>query len=367
MKNHTITAGTMLVTGGTGVVGSELVRRARQAGWDVLGCSRRGGPGCVQWDMTAGPPPATLHRHWDVVVHTAARPRRWNTPPEVAWRANVGPLDHLGKLVGADSHVVLISTAYATGHTNSVLATDLDDYRNSYEWSKAAAERAVAELFGTTTIIRPPLVIGRRSDGGIDSFFGMYTILLALTTSMLPVLIADPDGRLEFVSTTDVADCSLRAAHGGRPAATVVHTLGRGGDALLTRDAFDITLDELNSWRTARGGERLEWPRYVNQEQWQRFFRPFAERHLNHRQNGVVRRLEPFIPYLNIREPLAVNWPVPPIEDCLRRSVGFWADRHQDMAGRDLRPWVADAPTPGYAAGSQRASPQRPVCRDGRR
>jgi nucleoside-diphosphate-sugar epimerase len=55
----------------------------------------------------------------------------------------------------------------AAGVRAWALAEQPGDYRNHYEWSKAAAERLVRERYGDVTIVRPPLVVGRRSDGTV--------------------------------------------------------------------------------------------------------------------------------------------------------------------------------------------------------
>src|SRR5215207_3516390 len=125
----------MLVTGATGVVGSELVGSARRAGWEALGCSARGGSGgAVAWRMGAEPAPGALRREWDVVVHAAARPR-WNLDPATAQESNVLPVAALEQVVGPRTHLVHVSTAYATGLRGDAGSPELADYRNSYEWS----------------------------------------------------------------------------------------------------------------------------------------------------------------------------------------------------------------------------------------
>lgn len=334
-------SGTLLVTGATGVVGTELLRDARAAGWDAVGCSRRGAPGIVAWDLAGGPVPAALRRHWDVIVHAAARPK-WTMPAEEAWAANVLPADRMAEIRSPDTHMVLLSTAYATGLAGTVESEDLADYRNTYEWSKAGAERRVRAVLGPATVIRPPLVIGRRSDGAVARFTGMYLFLHALATSKLPVLVADPDSPLEAVSTTDVAAACLAAAEQGPPAAETVEVLGRGTEAATVAHLFDVASAPLNRWRTERGLDPLDWPRAVRPEQWFRFVRPWADKVLSPRQRRVVALLEPFVPYLSLSAPLPVTRVVPPMDDCMSRCVEHWIDRNPVLASRSLQSWSAE-------------------------
>jgi nucleoside-diphosphate-sugar epimerase len=291
--------------------------------------------------MSGGPIPAALRRHWDVIVHAAARPK-WTMPAEEAWAANVDPVDRVAELRAPDTHVVLVSTAYSVGLTGSVDTADLADYRNTYEWSKAGAERRVRAVIGPATVVRPPLVIGRRSDGGVARFTGMYLFLNALSTSKLPALVADPDAALELVSTTDVADCCLAVADRPLPAVEVVETLGRGRDADTVDHFFDVASDAFAQWRVARGLEPLEWPRMVRPEQWYRFFRPWADKTFSDRQRRIIALLEPFIPYLSKAEPLPVTWSVAPLEDCLTRCVRHWVERNPTLASRSPRLWAAE-------------------------
>ncbi|WP_283133076.1 NAD-dependent epimerase/dehydratase family protein [Rhizohabitans arisaemae] len=335
-------SGSMLVTGATGVVGAEIVRGAGAAGWDVVGCSRRGGAGSVSWDMMNESAPAVLRRHWDVVVHAAAS-TRWTLPAVEAWRANVTPLDPLAELLGPGTHLVFVSTAWAIGLNGDVESPEVGDYRNTYEWSKAGAERTVRGRFGPATIIRPPLVVGRRSDGAVARFSGLYSRLTAITSGTLPALVCEKESPLEMVSSTDVVSCCLEVAAAGRPATTTVHVQGRGLGAMTVGELIERTLRRLDRWRARRGAEPLERPRLLTPEQWYRFFRPLAGRVLTRHQQRVLDTLEPFVPYMSIPHSLAVTWPVEPLEDCLDRCVDYWADRHPDRACRELTPWKAAA------------------------
>lgn len=336
-------SGSMLVTGATGVVGTEIVREAAAAGWDVVGCSRRGGAGSVSWDMLEEPAPATLRRHWDVVVHAAAN-TEWTLPAVKAWRANVTPLDSLAELIGPDTHLVFVSTAWVIGLTGDVESPELGDYRNTYEWSKAGAERIVRERFAPVTITRPPLVIGRRGDGAVARFSGLYSRITAFTVGKLPALVGEPDAPVEMVSSTDVTACCLAAAAAGRPVATTVHVQGRGPNAMTVGELIERTVHRLNHWRTGQGGAvPLEGPRLLTAEQWYRFFRPLAGRVLTVHQQRILDMMGPFVPYMSIPEHLAVTWPVEPLEVCLDRCVDYWAAHHPHLASREPKPWKAVA------------------------
>lgn len=328
---------TLLVTGATGVVGAELTRIARARGWEVVGCSRRGGDGVISWDLSE-PAPASLRRPWDAIVHAAAKPH-WRLPKDVAWAMNTAPVDRVVELASASTHLVLVSTMYATGLRGAARSTDLADYRNTYEWSKAAAELRMMDRLPGHTVVRPPLIIGRRPDGAVARFTGMYTFLGTLTSGQLPAMVADPSAGMELVSTTDVATCCLDAAASPRPDNRALHVMGRGAAAHSLGDVLDAIQDAMNEWREARGLQPLSWPRLISVEQWERFFKPMARKTFSSRQYRTIELLEPFVPYLSIAEAADVSWKVDPMLDCVGRCTTFWMDNNLDRASRDPRSW----------------------------
>lgn len=330
--------GTMLVTGSTGVVGAEVLAEARLQGWETAGCSARGGEESVAWRMGAEVAPAELLRHWDVIVHAAARPR-FNLPAEEAVAGNLAPVAALEPLVQSGTHVVHVSTAFAVGLGNDTRSEKLSDYRNTYEWSKAAAERDAAARYGAT-VVRPPLVIGRRSDGAVTRFSGLYSILQATVTGLLPAFIGEPSSSPEIVSTCDTARCILQLANTGPVPEPVV--LGTGPGALRLTDVINVMYVALNRWRAEAGPDPLEVPRTITPDQWYRFFLPFARPHLTARRLRSIDLLSTFIPYLSMSEPLEVTWPVQPVAPAIDVAVTAWAERFPRLALSQPRPWTSE-------------------------
>ena len=149
----------LLVTGGSGHLGGEVVRRARDAGWDAVGTSYRT-PGPVVLDVRAAGAVEALVADVapDCVVHTAYL----QDGPD-AWGTNV------------DGSGNVASAAAARGIRLIHLSTDLvfdgragrpyaeDDAAHpllDYGRAKAAGERAVAERHPRATIVRTSLIYG---------------------------------------------------------------------------------------------------------------------------------------------------------------------------------------------------------------
>ncbi|WP_162002595.1 SDR family oxidoreductase [Streptomyces sp. CB01881] len=330
--------GTMLVTGATGVVGVEIVERARAAGWHVTASSARGAADAVAWRMGEAPAPEQLAGPWDVIVHAAARPR-WNLPAQEAKDSNVAPVAALEPLVGQATHVIHVSTAYATGLRGNTRSSDLADYRNTYEWSKAEAEREATSRYGAT-IVRPPLVVGRRSDGAVSRHTGLYSVMQSGVTGMLPVFIGEVDAPVEVVSTCDIATCVLEIAETGPRAEPVV--LGAGEQVLPLKGVVDSMYLSLNRWRASHGYEPLETPGFVTPDQWDRFYLPFAKPHLTNRQLRQIDLLGEFIPYMSVGEPIGVNWQVDDPAGAIETAIAAWADRRPHLAKSSPRPWVGE-------------------------
>lgn len=329
-----------LVTGATGLVGFEVLEALRRAGArEVVGTSRprsAAAAGIVGWDMAAEPPPADLRGPWDVIVHAAAD-TRWTMTPAEATAANVDTVAALEPVVGPATHLVHVSTAYSTGLTGSVESDELGDYRNSYEWSKAGAERLVHGTFPRFSIVRPPLIVGRRGDGRAVRFSGMYTMLRAITGSLVPVVVADADAYFEVVPVDAVAAVIAGAALEGGERKTLI--VAGGETALRVGEAVELMTMALNGWRAERDLAPFEVPRLISRDSWDRFFFPFVRDELSARQLRILELLANFEPYLEVREALAPTHPVEGLESVIFAAARFWADAEPQRASLSPRPW----------------------------
>jgi len=342
----------VLVTGATGLIGSELMdrlrRRSAPSGQGVgpgagtlVGVARREGgpgPGTVRWDMATEPAPEALRGEWDVIVHAAADTRWTQSIPE-AERANVATVAALTPLVSERTRLVHVSTAYALGRRGDTASGDPADYRNHYEWSKAAAERLACDLFPGLTIVRPSLVIGRRGDGTAARFSGMYLFLRGVTAGTIPAVVGSPEAYLDVVPVDAVAgviaDRVLEAGAGGGD----VLTVAAGAAAPRVQEGLEAMVGALNRWREERSLPAIEQPPLVAPERWERFFLPFARTHLSPRQMRILDLLANFAPYLQIDEPLRPTDPVADAAAAIAPAVRYWADTHPRLAALEPRPW----------------------------
>ncbi|MFM9023879.1 MAG: SDR family oxidoreductase [Planctomycetaceae bacterium] len=208
---------TLLLTGGTGLLGSYLIRDLLLDGcdlavvargerrstaadrieaivgyWEDLLGKRLGRPTVLEGDLHApccGLDAGSLRwvrEHCDAVLHNAASltfrgPDRDQEP----WKSNVtGTMNVLDVArEGGIRHFHHVSTAYVCGlRTDVVREDDLDvgqDFGNDYERSKVEAEQLVrgAAHLDTVTVLRPSIIVGDSRTGFTSTYHGFYVIL----------------------------------------------------------------------------------------------------------------------------------------------------------------------------------------------
>ncbi len=148
----------LLITGGCGYLGGELVRRAPARGWDVRATwFERPPQGEAKW-VQADLRDAGAARHAvagvDAVIHTAYRQGAGEWEVNVEGSAAVAAAAEGLRLVHLSSDVVF------DGTRGRYREEDAPAPVNSYGRSKAEAERRVAELHGDATIVRTSLIYG---------------------------------------------------------------------------------------------------------------------------------------------------------------------------------------------------------------
>jgi nucleoside-diphosphate-sugar epimerase len=341
----TATSSAVLVTGATGLVGHELMDQLGAGGSEVLGVSRRGSPvdsNIVAWDMATEPPPARLRRRWDAIVNAAAN-TRWTMSPEEATGANVTSVRALEPLVSDGTHMIHVSTAFAVGLRDDVESPDLADYRNTYEWSKAHAERVAREVFPLLTVVRPPLIVGRRSDGRAARFSGMYTLIRGMTIGTVPAVVADPTARFDAIPVDDLCRLLTEVAGGRTAGDGSALTIAAGTAAPTVEEAITTVVGSLNHWRRQRDQQPLESLRLISPDSWKRFFKPFVSANLSPRQLLILELLGSFEPYLALTNPLQPDYTVEDILPCLETSTRYWAEKNPRTAARSPQPWRAAA------------------------
>jgi dTDP-4-dehydrorhamnose reductase len=154
----------LLVTGGCGYLGRELVRRAPGRGWDVRATwfERRPQGAEVDWvqaDLTHAEAAWRAVAGVDAVIHTAYR------QGEGEWETNVEGSAAVAEAARGLRLVHLSSDVVFDGKRGRYREHDIPAPVNAYGRSKAEAERMVDELHREATIVRTSLIYGGAEPG----------------------------------------------------------------------------------------------------------------------------------------------------------------------------------------------------------
>jgi thioester reductase-like protein len=239
-------SGAVLLTGATGFLGMELLARwlAEDDGPDVFVAVRAADPGGarervdellgrlyddvpaaarrlrpVRAELTAAGLGLRPGDRRDVlgavdrIVHCAAS-ISFTLPLAEASAINVGgtrSVLELARELPDLQRLVHVSTAYVAGRHEGVhRETDLDvgqSYRNTYEQTKAEAERLISGADDLPwSIVRPSIVVGESDSGWTSAFNVIYWPLQAFARGLFRDVPADPDGIVDLVPVDYVAE-----------------------------------------------------------------------------------------------------------------------------------------------------------------
>jgi dTDP-4-dehydrorhamnose reductase len=235
----------LLVTGGCGYLGRELVRRAPRRGWLVRATWFERPPvGDAEWvrvDVREPAAVAAVLQDVDAVVHTAYR------QGADEWEVNV---DGTASVVGASGtrRLVHLSTDLVfRGDRGRYVEDDPVDPVNSYGRSKAEAERVVAAARPDAAIVRTSLIYGGEEPGPQELLAREHRRFFVdelrspvhvgdLADALLELLGLDFAGALHVAGADDVSRLDFAVLLGADPS--------RLEPAHTTPDrARDVTLD----------------------------------------------------------------------------------------------------------------------------
>ena len=198
--------GRVLITGGTGHLGTSLVRRAVAAGWSAVGTYFTEPSETADERLDVTDPAAvqrTLRRvRPDVVVHPAAGRDDWRVVADGAAHVAVA-----AAAMGGVRLVHVSSDAVFSGKDVNYDESALPDPVYRYGAAKAAAETAVRAVAPGAAVVRTSLIVG---DGR-----GVHEILTHRLVSGEVDGVLFTDQIRKPVHVADLADALLELAAGG--------------------------------------------------------------------------------------------------------------------------------------------------------
>ena len=217
-----------LVTGATGLIGSNLAAALSDRGWTVRVLCRPTSPTialegvpheAVTGDLLDSDSLQQAMEGNDVVFHVAGVSDHWRAGKERMYRVNVEGTRRVMETALASGvvRVVFTSSVAALGiPPQGHLLSEADHYdgdlhRFPYGHSKYLAEQEVLKAVAQgldAVIVNPSAVLGPR-----DPHLGSASLLLEMNRWPLPVV---PDGGLNLVDVADVAVGHIAAAERGR-------------------------------------------------------------------------------------------------------------------------------------------------------
>lgn len=217
----------LLVTGGCGYLGREVLARAPVRGWTVRGTwFERMPPRAGDWlrvDVRDPDAVAQAMRGVDAVVHTAYR------QGEGEWEANVVGSDVVAGAAAGRRLAHLSSDLVFRGDRGGYREDDEPDPVNSYGRSKAEAERRVTAAHPEAAIVRTSLIYGGAEPGPQERLAREHRRFFVdelrspiqvgdLAEAILELLELDVGGPLHVAGADDVSRFDFAVLLGADPA-----------------------------------------------------------------------------------------------------------------------------------------------------
>jgi dihydroflavonol-4-reductase len=327
---------TVLVTGGTGVVGRPIVERLLADGADVRALARSDAAAAALGELGAGPArgdvldPEALEaamRGCELVYHAAGYNTFCLRDPAPMFAVNVRGSENVVRAAARAGvgRVVYTSSAATLGERKGTIGSEGSEHRgwflSNYERSKFEAERAVLAAADEAGI--EVVCVNPASAQGPGRATGSTKLLLDYLNGKLKAVV---DSTLSLV---DIADCTtghLLAASAGRPGERYVLsgatlTVREGLSLLTGLTGVERPVRTVPPWVASAIGVAAEMVGRLTREK-PRICRELARTLVHgHAYDGSKATRELGLRYT-------------PIEETLRRTLEWWVEQGLVGAGR---------------------------------
>ncbi len=295
---------TVLVTGGTGTLGRELVRRlaGEPSAPRIVVLSRtapdpdpRFPPGVrvLPGDLVAGrglgvSPAAggALSAEETDILHCAAE-TRFTVSLAEARAVNVGGTSSLLDFAArcrSLRQMGCFSTVYVAGRrTGGFTEDDLEDagtgFVNSYERSKCEMEREVRRRMGDlpVALYRLSTLIGDSATGAVTGLNAFHHALRLLYHGLAPMVPGDPGHRVDLVAVDYAADAACWLFRHRFEAGRTYHLCSGPGSSTPLAELIDQVLEAFHRFRPEWRRRHIERPAIVDLPTYELFVRSVEE------------------------------------------------------------------------------------------
>jgi len=294
---------TILVTGGTGTLGVELVSRLARADNASVVVLARGtvrprpaalppGVGTLTGDVRHGPTlgldasdGATLRERVTDIVHCAAD-TTFNRPLADARATNVAGTQAVLAFAKECRHLqrmACFSTVYVAGRTTGCFAEQdvggASGFVNTYEQSKAEMEAVVRDTMRELpiAIYRLSTIIGDSRTGEVGGLNAIHHALRLLYQGLAPMVPGRETGLVDLIPVDFAADASHHPFEREFRAGATYHLCAGAAGSATLGTLLDATMTAFERYRPTWRKRRIARPAIVELETYELFVRSVEE------------------------------------------------------------------------------------------
>jgi nucleoside-diphosphate-sugar epimerase len=242
------------------------------------------------------------------------------------------------KSTSAQASIIYVSSAYT--------AMENWEYRNSYEESKAIAERRIRESFRDLPIstFSCSLVLGDSTTGKINRFHGLYPLIKYMTLFDVPFLVARPDCLVDLIpvdwTVNELFELVNRIICNGVTSNVVASA---GNSRIKAKDLVQIIYDRINAFRTIRGLDPKPIPAMIPFRRWlflQRSIKAWNIRNICPKvlqyYEALMKSYKHYIESDMVLPPRNITQAAPNPRNYLSTVIDYWLDKNKKMIERKL-------------------------------
>lgn len=313
---------TLLITGASGVVGSELTKKFfkddrfehvtillrnknssefknSQKLKIIYGDITKKNLGLSKADYK------NLTKRTESIIHCAAD-TKFSLPIDIARRVNYHGLVNIVGFVNNCNHIqkcAFISTAYVAGKRSGIIKENelehSQGFVNTYEQSKYEAEALLNSYKRNfpLNIYRLSTIIGRASDGYVPKFDAIHLALKLYYNSLIPFIPASKNSTIDFISLDYATNSIFHIFNNKFKAGETYHIVAGNEKSLTIEDLINQTYSLFIKFNPGWSKKGIEKPAIVDLETFELMAKTTRQLK-NPLLSQITKSMETFVPQL---------------------------------------------------------------------